>query len=474
MSVFFVGCGVYQPATGSRPSSGNNKPGNNPGTNPPGGEDPGGEDGPGNKPVGGYVFTVTLSNAPEVLPADMEAVWTNKNRNEVHSAKFEDGKAEVSGLNGEYHVTLVNLPADHTYDCNGYNVSNAIREITIELLTIIPTKKYKNIEPQGEKSFKFYEISAYGTYRATLKSASDAMGYIFKPTENGSFSFTSWCDVTANQINPILRLYRGVSESYCTFQQEINDGGLSGTFTKNFKFNDDFGDENLGASKMFAIKATVNNIDYPVYVDFTLKRDSDFELDDGSGEPVYANGPFATAEQRNPSGTWQYLYHDNVQVKDGTTYDIQDESKVVFNKTDGFYHVGSEDGPLLYAKITKDCQVFPTFDPMSEAWLNLGFTYFMVSLVCEGYNYAPMIRSGNGCYAEYCTSNADGAHPVNKELKEFLKAFASARGLFFDGEGTAERAELNKYEGSDTLNPDGINLQSDENSMWLFACGYYK
>lgn len=454
-AVLFAGCGVYTPPTGSnRPSSGNGSGDNGGGGNPSEGEN-------------GFAFTVTLKNAPAEMPEDIEAVWTGNN--EVFSSKFTQGVAKAEGLNGEYHVTLSRLPEGYTYDCNGYEADNDNRDIQIELLEIIPLKEYIRLAPNGESTITWYTISQYGTYRATIKSAADgdAVGFMFEPKENGSFSITSWCDVTANQINPVLRIYGG-TKVFCHFTQEITDGGSSGTYTKNFRYSADFGDENLGAVQLFTVKASVNGIDYPVNVDFTLKRESDFELEDTRGEPYYATGPFYSGAS---SGSWRYIYEDNTSVSGGVTYYVQDEDKVVFNTTDKFYHVGRADGPLLYARLTKDLMVFITATVPGGAWVNQGFFWNelangMVNLNVEGRNYSYMINNG---YAKYCDSN--GAHPVTEEIKTFLQGYASREGYFKDGEGWAEDPEQN---ANDFTNPSGINLQSDENSMWMFACGYYR
>lgn len=455
IAVFFAGCGTYTPPTGGsgRPSTGTDGSPNN-------GENPDGDDGGGEE---GYVFTVTLVDAPSVYPEDLEAIWTGKN--EVHSARFIDGVATAEGLNGEYHVTLSKMLDGYTYDCNGYNADNGNKDIEITLLPIIPLKGYVRLAPNGESEIHWYEISKYGTYRATIKSATDSMGFMFEPEENGNFNIQSWCDATANQINPTLRVYNGTS-SYCTFREEIYDGGASGTFTKNFKYSTSFADENIGAVQLFVVKANVNNIEYPVNVDFTISREGDYELPDYSGEPYYATGPFYRG---SGTGTWHYIYRDNYSVSGGETYYIQDEDKVTFNPEDGFYHVGNADGPLLYARLIRDCEVFATI--YMERWINRGFFWNeladgLISLTLEdGYNYSYMVNQG---YAEYCDVN--GAHPVTEEIKRMLQGYASNQNLFFDGEGLAEDPLLN---ANNYTNPGGIRLQSDEDSMWLFACGYY-
>lgn len=459
--VSLAGCGSYIPPIESQRPSGNG--GSNGGDNPPGGEDVDGEE--------GYVFTVTLINAPANLPDTARAIWTGDN--EEYRAPFVNGVATVKGLDGDYFVTLSEDFAEinnveYTYDRSNNKVNNLHRNLEIELLEIIPLKGYYNLTPSGEnKDIRFYNINKYGTYRATLKSADDLMGFMFEPGENGSFSVTSWCDVTENTINPTFRQYNG-TQHFCVFVRPINDGGTSSTFTKNFKFSADFGDENVGGALIFAIQADVNGIQYPVNVDFTIKRESTYVSPDISGEPRYATGPYCT---KHETGSWQYIYRDKYSVSGGNTYYIQDEDMVVFNPNDGFYHVGSVDGPLLYARLTKDCEVFATMDGPPDTWINKGFFWNeldngKINLNIGGYNYSYMINEG---YAKYCDSN--GAHPVTEELKIFLQGYASREGYFRDGEGWAEDSTVN---ANGYTNPGGLSLQSDENSMWLFACGYYR
>ena len=450
-----AGCGSYTPPTGTgRPSNGNgNGSGNNGGGDEPPVEEP-------------SVFTVTLVNAPNTLPEGMQAIWTGKD--EVYSAEFIDGVATAEGLDGDYHVTLSELPTGYTYDCNGYTADNDEKNVEIELLEILSYREYVRLTPNNEsQELRWYTISKYGTYRVTINNESDAVAFMFEPSENGRFSITSWCDVTANAINPILKIYYG-HKNYCQFIETVDGGGSSSTFAKNFRYEAEFGDENVGAVQPFAIKAAVNGVDYPVTVDFTIKREAEYQLPDTAGEPIYATGPFCTNHE---TGTWRYIYEDNYSIANGNTYYIQDNEKVVFNPNDGYYHVGTANGPLLYARLTKDCQVFVTLSLPGGSWVNQGFAWNeladgLVNLNIDGFNYSYMINQG---YAKYCDSN--GAHPVTEELKIFLQGYASRENYFKDGEGWAEDPEQNV---NDFTNTSGLRLQSDENSMWLFACGYYR
>lgn len=487
VAIAFAGCETYVPPTngGDRPSHGNTGNGNGEADNGP--EEDEGSYGPGEGDGGeediGYVFTVTIPDAPGELPEDLEAIWT-KNKagsSEVHSARFVDGVATAEGLNGEYRVTLSEVPkfgnTEYTYDSNGYYANNLNRDVEISLEKIISVPK-NDYSHNGSEEYKGYIITEFGTYRTTLKDEDDIVYYEFHPKKNGVFVFTSRADIVANTINPIAEVWDGTT-AFLFNPHDVKSGGTSGTFTKNFKFTANFANENISSStvKVFGVKATVNNIKFPITVDFTVERAGDYELEDVTGTPYYAKGPFLKTTE---SGSWQYIYRDNAtRGSDGKTYYLQDESKVVFNNTDGFYHVGTADGPLLFAKLTKCSEIVCARDPLG-GHVGTGFLWNnsndgLINLICPGpngyidYSYMIVGAKGHTGYVDYC--NSDGAHPVNKEIKEFLQAYASKENYFRDGEGHCETPEFN---ANDDHIPGGLNLQSDEKSMWLYDCGYYK
>lgn len=62
-------------------------------------------------------------------------------------------------------------------------------------------------------------------------------------------------------------------------------------------------------------------------------------------------------------------------------------------------------------------------------------------------------------YRAYC--NSDGVYAVTQELKDFLQGFSVSQSLFRDGEGFVETHPI-------------WDVDADEDSQWLFACGYYE
>lgn len=93
----------------------------------------------------------------------------------------------------------------------------------------------------------------------------------------------------------------------------------------------------------------------------------------------------------------------------------------VFNETDGYYHVGSEDGPILYADL-----MYAT--PWSSSSL-YSFVYYDLCIF-EGFDYSDL-------YNEYCwiATNSDNEYvPVNEELKFLLQLFVDYHGNGYENE----------------------------------------
>ena len=128
---------------------------------------------------------------------------------------------------------------------------------------------------------------------------------------------------------------------------------------------------------------------------------------------------------------------------------------------DGYYHLGSEAGPMLYATINKpndrvanvSFSEIPNGDGTGSAPGTTAFSYSEYKDEVNGTYYTKKIYSyykaimGDGVnkgYAELC--NNDGTYPINEQLYTILNKFC----LDFTG-----------YMGAAT------------NYEWLLACGYY-
>lgn len=454
--VVFAGCGTYTPPIVSGGDGGDKvKP-----DTPP-------DD--GNTGEEGFTFSVTLmfNGVRFSLSPDMKITAQWSGNGEVHSAMFNSlGIAQKSGLDGDYRVTLSQLPENYTYNPNAYFADNDNRDVEIELLQITSTDSNR-----GSSVYSPIKIQqSNSTYRAVLNSKSHVIYYQYQPTAIGIYSLESWVDVTKNEVNPIMNYFISSNAGNYVNTDLIdayNDGGTSGSYTKNFRFTLEVPENYGGNVWTFGVHADSVG-EYPVTVDFTIKYE---------GEPttlppteVEARGPFDDTPITGIEGTWHYIYKAKKGL--GETNVPLDSSKVALNwvdtndngvfdegdEGDGFYHLidplTGGFGPILYAVLTADSEAV-------KGAKQRGF--YDNSRHLEGDPKYISLNLGNKAYYDfideyynYC-KNKNGRHPVNEEIRTFLQEYSSVMHLFDDGKGDAEYA----------------GIQSGEADQWLFCCGYY-
>ena len=421
-------------------------------------DDPG-----GNKPDDGItdntgdegpVFTVSLiyENAPFYPLEPMKAQWTGEDG--VYDAEFNVlGVAKITGLDGDYRVTLSNVPTGYTYDPNNHYADNDHTDITIEILKLNPWGEEIYVNSEIGTAIEVREL---GTYRAVLTERNQWIYFVYRPLAAGKYSVQSWVDIIANEVNPILELYNANSGGFSMHIGTSNDGGSASSFTKNFRMDISISGDQLptdsgqtGNIWLFAMHAdVVNEVLYPVIIDFTIKFEDKFVNKDMDYEPVKAEGPFADSQwwANHPvtGNTFRYVFEDTKKVM--TTEHLLGEIKL--NTEDGFYHFYDKEsgtfGDILYVKLTK-----PSFFIDAAN----GFVSSQISSRFEGKDYSDFLST----YSDYC-SETDGVHPVNTELQEFLQLYAIGQQLFDDGDGWAE----------------SLGYSSSEDNMWLFAVGYFR
>ncbi len=496
-------CGTYNPATGGWFGGGNS-----------GGTSGGTSDDPVIDYTDEDLFSVTLKmNGGDYVPTDgltIEAVWTRDDGQSLHKATVGDnGIAFVDGLDGDYTVTLTALPDGYAYDPNGQATDNYNRHITIDLRTITVVDD----PDKGTSVYNSYNITRTGVYQIELSSVEDIRYFCYEPKAAGVYSIVSWADINKAEINPKLDYYYGMIQTGFRFAYELDDGGAEGAYTKNFKFEIEIKNDNyVGQEFTVGIKAESRKDEWPVTMLFAVLRNGDFDNEDKSTDLVIPTEDFVG--KREKYGTHEYVGYTFVGAEEvrknnaGVTFNVFDQSLYGLNPEDGWYHKledGQPTGPILYAKISQACRFIDlplsTVEYQGNKMLTVngenykffiegrgsfakGNSYFCVWDVF-GSVYCPCMRAGNcigacalGCtncheqcrnvdpkvltsygYADFC--NSDGVYPVTKELQLFLQALSNSQRYFMDGEGFVETS-------------DRISVYSDEESQWLFVCGYYK
>lgn len=410
---------------------------------------------------GNSVFTVRLSCDGEayIPETPLGAQWYNGER--LIAADFVDGVATAYGLDGDYQVTLSDLPDGYTYNPNNNFATNRKKDVTIELL---PLTGYMGAGTGwGSNACQFTKT---GTYAVTFKEAGQTIRCNFMPSENGSYVFESIMDTVANEVNPRLEYFGQNTAGWTpsTAYEVYNDGGVCAAYTRNFKYTGDIDGDCIN----FTLRCN-SRVDYPVKVYFTITYASYY-----SRNPVYemvepkeiydAQGNLIMS----PAASGTYI---KCGRESGNTNHLLNGSKFALG-SDGYYHY--KDGDVLTSSIVyADMSTFAGNTGGSGNGTVTVSSHLRIGL----YDYTLFINGWSGIVAIYGTeSNVPEKYQkykgmsgymstvvngrmcaVNEELRGFLQAYSAGRQLFFDGLGSAEQAGYN----------------SSDDDQWLYFCGYY-
>ncbi len=445
-------------------------------------------------------FTVKLiyEGAPFVPESETYAHWTDGFS--FYNAKInEKGEASVKGLDGDFRVTLSQIPEGYSYNPNIYKATNKQKDVVIELYKLKPTKG------EGEEPYQSIPIDETGMYQATITNEDDIVYYEFNPKTNGVYSVVSWVDTVENNINPMCDVYNG-TVAFKVYSRTIDDGGDCAQFTKNFRHEVKITDDEIGNVFTFGVKATSKDGKYPIKVNFAVQLDGGFKRNEVNATWIVPKEKFKQTPEYDKS-IYKFV---GCETLDRGNY-IFDASLYGLNEDDGYYHVYNEqsgkfDGPILYAYISSATRFieksFTTIEDDGNKALTVSNGTENYKLFIEG--FYSVARKGYfcttdcvGCHSpgeacaevgkactvsmncQKCTqncrpcpdnaygssgyasfTNSDGVYAVTPELKEFLEKFSASQFLFFDGNGWVE------------TNPS-IKVDAKEDAEWLFACGYY-
>lgn len=491
LAVCFAGCGEYTPPE----NTGGSTPGGPPVVNP----NPGGEE---NEDKDAFTVTLMLRTDKDETPftisdfariTDLQAQWTEDTDGvpEVYRANFDkNGVAKVSGLDGDFKVTLVltdNFKKQYCYDPNPARperrdellATNYKREVTVPLYKIQSLGESGNMNIGGSNT-AYNKLTQTGAYSYTFKSRTDKHLFFYVPKLQGEYSFMTMMDVTADEINPKLDLHYGQPGFYVNPTPALTQdgGGAEGTYTKNVWLKYQVADGYVGNGLIFNLYSESEKPEaYPLTVYFIFERDGEYTIPKIESVEMPVTEDF-TKTPSDPSGTLEFVSESDLFGNAGrNSRHILNQKYVKYNNPsdggDGYYYYvdpatgdffKDENGKVLaqyrlYAVINKTIPILRGMGrDGADAFLSYVELVSMYRTVVgdDGTykNYYNFIMGSKG-YSKYC--NKDGAYPVNAELKQFLQDFAVSQRYFNDGNGHAE----------------GMGVNSDEDSQWLFACAVY-
>ncbi len=510
----------------------------NPSANPPGQKQDGTEsestlpevtDDEGNVDPNPYTATLILDGRPYVPSADQPIAVRWSDGFSLHTADVgSDGVARVGGLDGDYEVTLSDIPEGYTYNPNVHRATGNDRNIQIELYKLTDTTGKSNDLYNGIR------IRNTGLYCTEISAEGKEVYFEFAPTVSGTYSVESWMDTEANNVNPSANYY-GANAAFRYFQRRVDDGGAEGSYTKNFKLDVQIADENIsqggtGAAVFtFSVMATSKTNEYPIKVYFAITLDGEFSLNHVEATMM---GPTETLVQQPDYGSeYEFVgaeFQETVGDVTGWTFDADNYKLWPKDEGgDGYYHLYSTAdypethgyGPILYAKISSPCRFlglpFTTLEYQGNKALTVSNGTENYKLFIEGYDalnsYSLSASNPNGIPPYFCTLDCPcrkegtndsvaitgevgsciiGCEKCHPDCNNLPRELIGQKGYgdYTNADGCYAVTEelqqfIQKYSINQLLFFDGdgfvethetIQIFAEEEDQWLFACGYYK
>lgn len=265
----------------------------------------------------------------------LQVQWLNKRTGERHYSYLDDeGKAECTGLDGDYQVTLVFLPTGFTYEPNTQTADNFDKNIDVPLYKVQSIGK----EYQYQYEYYYYKLGSTGAYSVTLNSSADRPLFQYTPPEQGTYSFRTLVDVSADLVNPKLNMRTGnsayismIPENQLPSDQRQDGGGAEGTYTKNVYWQYSIAASYIGNCFYFELYSETRDEakGYPITVYFLIERDGDYSDPMDDITEVTVTEDFSKTPE-TPEGTFTYTYN-----RPGVSNSKLDQTAVMLNTTVG-------------------------------------------------------------------------------------------------------------------------------------------
>ncbi len=280
-----------------------------------------------------------------------------------HTAEFgDDGYARIKGLDGDFTVTLKNLPDTFVYNPNIYVAKNeaGYRSVVIDIYRPIKTTGL------GTDAYECVNVKELGVYKATINGVGKdyAVYFEYAPTVEGTYAIESWMSTSESEYDPNAVIYTS-NFAYKVPLYTVYDGGYSEGYTKNFNYKVEIAKENISDDGMssavftFAVYVESKGDNFPVNVDFAITRNGSFSLDHYDKELIIPDMPLEQMpEYSSDEYTWKWAETDS-QGAEGR-YEFDGSMFKLWAKEDGgdgYYHLYDKKtetyGAILYAKISE-------------------------------------------------------------------------------------------------------------------------
>ncbi len=389
-------------------------------------------------------YTVKVVNYKGEAP-DKDIIVDFMKGEQIVTTKRTNDKGEVSVAleKGEYKIVLSYAKGAPYYDASKAILTPENNSVEI-MLYDLPGQDKITISPAywNDETLE-YDRKVYNAVLinegATLVNIDDKNGsyYVFTPTRGGIYKigciasadvkFGYFGDANYVQAESLEHLYK---DGY--FEIEIKDSGI-----------------NIGEGGTTRLVFGV-----------TSKKSTDCVITiERTGNPKA--DPLRIDEMPREVSDTEYKYdYLNYLITD---FDITNkELKIVFNENDGFYHLNTQDGPVIFVRVASDNAYSVSFYDICQLTSLHMYEYDEDGAPIKYHNYNPIFEA----YAEKC--DGAGICPLTSELMNAIKNSGEEKNWWdFENEETPMLSMT--IEGVESnVTKETICLEN----AWAFACCY--
>ncbi len=268
-------------------------------------------------------YSVTVLDGMGAPASGVKVTFMSANTTAGSAVTDASGKAVCKLTEGDYDVEIDAGEEYYGSSALKLTASSPSAEIVLVGYAKDPMMVYPD-EVNGVYTVKV------GSVRVSVKNG-ELRYFFFRPTEGAIYKIYT-------DSNNVDVGYYG-SDFYV-----LSDN--AGKYDEEGKLIIEFLKSSVGQSVVIGLKSKSASVDECT---LTIIRYSDIELSDGEKPYEQYQAKIPTKKTPTPKGS---LVPVNIEV-DIATFANRDEIKVVYNEADGYYHLHTADGPVLYVIITQ-------------------------------------------------------------------------------------------------------------------------
>ena len=332
---------------------------------------------------------------------------------------------------GEYTVELMftGNAEDYYYDNTGLTLTADKTELEV-VLAMAVSAETKTLYVDGAEHQAYY-VSDGSSY--VNLTAGERSYFLFAPTVAGTYQ------ISVSDASAQLGYYGAPHFVQTESQAEVVDGAFSVSINAGMIGSGDAG------TTVLVIGIDAGENDSCV---LTIERT-------GEAERTLADEPWMVYQKTVELSA--YTLPAGAKLVDFDIFASTDTYKLVLNANDGFYHLDSENGPLVLMYLGKDVQYLDCFQTILD---HTGVNRYFFD---EDGNF---LRKENytDCLLEYieCMDENNGVYPLTEDLRYILQMEGEDSG-WFDPKNASYL-----FKDKNGVEVDGINNEIS----WLFMCCY--